>query len=155
MEPPEEENIKENSLIGEYGVEGLKRKREEEEIEKIKEDGLKKQKINELSKAMVNLRQKLGTTKMSEMDTSLTLDSFLPKPEAKMDFSLTEGQIKKCHDHGPLGRAKSSYKISDLLILGCTNDTVLIRRLQLEALKAKYPEHVGRNIIHIHYTYVH
>lgn len=139
----EEDENKENMLIQEFGVEGLKRKREEETIvknQKIKEEreiATRNQNIHSMASLMIAIRKSLGTQKLTAL--TVTPETILAKPQAKEMFGLTDGKLRECSDLGPSGRSKSSYKVCDLM-RKASNDTHLIQRLKLEELKGKNPE---------------
>jgi hypothetical protein len=149
----EEDENKENLLIEEFGVEGLKRKREEETIvknQKREEENVvrnqknkeereianRNQNIHSMTSLMIAIRKSLGTQKLTAL--TVTPETVLAKPQAKEMFSLTDGKLRECSDLGPSGRSKSSYKVIDLMKVA-SNDSPFFQRLKLEELKENNP----------------
>ena len=89
-----EEEDRENALIAKYGVEGLKRKREEEKHaleEKSRQEAYEKARnvrCNEMVELLVKVRKTLGDQISPPLQ--FTSESIVAKPQAKSLFGLTD-----------------------------------------------------------------
>lgn len=144
-----EEEDRENALIAQYGVEGLRQKRDKEAQalkEKERQAAAEKKRsarCNEMVELMVNVRKALG----DEISPPLhfTTESIVAKPQAKSLFGLTDTVLRDhCKDLGPFARSKSSYRADDLVKAALNNaktpPNLLVQRMQMETLKLKYPD---------------
>ena len=104
-------------LVALHGEEGLKKLREEEAAEKARKqkevDDLRKRTDNiaTFASLIVTMRKNFGAGGIPTLD--VTDDSILPKPQAKELCAVTDATLKGLNDHGPSGRAKSSYRLGE------------------------------------------
>lgn len=146
---------KENALIQQHGVEGLKRMREEEAAERAKKaaaeqtERIRAADLRAMATEMTEIRLQIGPSPIKIPEIEMSLDSKVPKPQAKEMFGLSETKINRLHDYGPAGRAKSSYLMSDLITESDRSnynvgsrfiDKLAYRQMNLKSLKAKRPD---------------